>query len=116
MPLNIANKVVATHFFTQAVVDGEINKNLWICRKCEKTRKTMNGYTNLMTHLGHCIGPNFKELVAAHLHEQNKGKKSKQGLLDCFVVNSEKERRAHQIIEWIVRCNMPLSEIDNPLT
>jgi len=53
--------------------------------------------------------------VENHLREQLRGTK-KQTAIDTFLISNEKERRAHQIMEWMVRRNMPLSEVENPLT
>jgi len=111
MPLSLSNKVISQFFFEQAGDD----KNVWTCKKCQKNRRTSNGWTNLVNHLKTCVGPDYQAMVANHLREQQKGTK-KQAAIDAFLISNEKERRAHQIMEWMVRRNMPLSEIDNPLT
>ena len=107
------NKQIVQYFFTKAA-DDATNKT-WVCKKCEKPRKTSNGWTNLVNHLNTCVGPNYKDQLSKHLRLQGKAVK-KQASIDNFIVSNEKERRAHQIIQWIACRNMPLSEIDNPLT
>jgi len=112
-PLSLSNKVVSQFFFDQAP-GGD--KNLWTCKKCSKNRRTKNGWTNLISHLKTCVGPDYLTMVASHLREQQQKGTKKQAAIDAFLISNEKERRAHQIMEWMVRRNMPLSEIDNTLT
>ena len=33
----------------------------WLCNKCGKTRLKSGGWTNLLNHLGSCVGLNYKE-------------------------------------------------------
>jgi len=108
----LKSKVIAQFFFEQEE-DAE-DKNVWTCKKCQKERRTSNGWTNLVTHVKTCVGGDYEGMVAAHLRE-NKGAK-KQAAIDSFLISNDKERRAHQIIEWMVLRNMPLCEIDHPLT
>jgi hypothetical protein len=112
MATRLSNKVITQFFFEQAG-DGE-DKDLWTCKKCEKNKRKNNGYTNLINHLKTCVGPDFKEMVANHVREQKGAKK--QASISAFVISNDKERRAHQIMQWMVCRNMPLCEIDNPLT
>jgi hypothetical protein len=112
MATKLSNKVITQFFFEQEAASE--NKELWTCKKCAQVKKTNNGYTNLINHLKSCVGSDYKEMVTAHVREQKGAKR--QATISSFVINNEKERRAHQIMEWLVCRNMPLCEIDNPLT
>jgi len=71
----------------------------------------------LRRHTAICVGPDYVELYKSHLKQKESTTDVNQPLRcsDFFAFN-EKEKRAHKWIEWVVCRNMPLSEIDDPLT
>lgn len=63
----------------------------------------------MRNHLKCCVGANFEDLYIDHLH--NAG-----GQLDKFCFNSTRDCDVFKLLEWLVMQNMPLSEVDDPLT
>ena len=69
-------------------------------------------------HTAICVGPEYLEIYKTHLAAKASSCSSTNQPVRCshFFTYNEKERRAHKWIEWVVCRNMPLSEIDEPLT
>jgi len=114
--MNISSKEIVRFFYHTQSSDQK-ESALWTCGKCNKERKQNSGWTNLRRHTAICVGPDYVELYKSHLKQKESTTDVNQPLRcsDFFAFN-EKEKRAHKWIEWVVCRNMPLSEIDDPLT
>ena len=122
--MKIPGKALAEFFFkAEAFVDGKPYE--WRCTKCEEVYKSPRGYSNLTQHLPTCRGANYEERFRQHLEDNgitldSNGKvktgKITQKTIDAFVNHGSKELRAAMWIEWLAMRNMPLSEIENPIT
>ena len=87
------------------------SSNKFKCNNCGKhiTQNIKNGYTNLKNHLIACIGSDYGEIYL------EKGKDSDNTLHKFGIVNNN-IRDTYKWIEWVVMRNIPLMEVDNPLT
>jgi len=127
MPLKIAGKLLAEFFFkAEAKEDDNGNPyKLWHCNRCSRAYKSYRGYSNLTAHLGSCIGNDFEKQFESHIKDSGHtlkdgklvgAKQITQKTIDTFAFSNDKEMRAYTWIKWIACRNMPLSEIENPIT
>jgi len=82
----------------------------WLCNKCGKTRLKSGGWTNLLNHLGSCVGLNYKEEYQALV--PGKGRSITSYILRV----NDAEQDMFCWIEWIVVKSLPLAIVDDPLT
>ena len=87
-------------------VEGDI---LWRIKKCQQDKKKSGGWTNLLTHLKACIGPDYQAEYHVCL---------KQNFLSSFTAPSDSKRESDVFywMEWVVMRNMALAEVDNEIT
>lgn len=72
-------------------------------------QEAKTGHTNLRNHLKSCVGEQFEQIFIDHLC--NAG-----GRLDNFCFNSLRDSDVFLLIEWVVMRNIPLLEVDDPIT
>ena len=112
----IDNADLIKFFFKNEPTD----KSFYLCRneKCkpkrgkkQKVYKQENGkgYTNLRNHRRSCVGENFEQIFVQHM------KKSDE-VLQIFCFSSYRDADVFKLMKWILMCDQPLIEIDNPLT
>ena len=80
----------------------------WQCKKCDNIKSKNGGWTNLLSHLKSCIGPDYE-------YQYERMRKSTGGNLNGYfhrMSNAEKEM--HDWIELLVMKNLPLSFVDCP--
>eukprot|EP00918_Siedleckia_nematoides_P040195 GHVU01087242.1.p1 GENE.GHVU01087242.1~~GHVU01087242.1.p1 ORF type:complete len:275 (-),score=45.80 GHVU01087242.1:752-1576(-) len=70
------------------------------------------GYINLEAHLKCCVGANYEEKYAEVSQAKNVG----MTIPEIFSFVNDKEMGIFMLMTWIVFRNMPLSELDNPIT
>lgn len=99
------SKVICENFYIPT------KDSLWQCKKCEKMKKKNGGWTNLLTHLRSCVGPDFEAQFEL-------AKKSSVGvgtLREHFVPIGTKEKEMCTWIQLLVMKNFPPSFVDCPL-
>lgn len=121
--MKFKGKAVANFFFKQ--LDSN-DKSRWTCNKCGEPRSSPRGYTNLTDHLPRCIGEDWEAQMESHLKKHgivinsdgsfSSGKRLSQKAISSFVSTGDNELRCFNWMRWLAVRNMPLSEIDNPLT
>jgi hypothetical protein len=108
--IKVQMKEVITYFFTPCA-----NPDFYICKNTKyqsiQKQKKSTGYTNLKNHLCSCIGDNFLGIY----HDLVKSSKDK-GRLDSYGFIKKQEKEVYDLINWIVDCNQPISEVDNVVT
>ena len=123
-------KAVASFFFDE-VRDEDGSGKCFQCKKCGAKKLSPKGYTNLRCHTVACVGKDYEVELQEHLKKigcivdkkgnivSEKGNQTKalvQQAINSFVNTGKNELRAFTWIRWLACRNMPLSEIDNPLT
>ncbi|KAG3186290.1 hypothetical protein PC128_g13031 [Phytophthora cactorum] len=100
----MTSRQLAGFFFTPP------EPGLYRCNICEQTRKQAQRtcYTNLMSHLG-SVHPTHGEEYE-QFHRQNLTSLEVVGFADETTTNM------YDWLRWIVERNLPLSEVENPLT
>ncbi|KAG7363779.1 hypothetical protein IV203_027140 [Nitzschia inconspicua] len=120
--MKLSGKSIRQLFFT---ADRDIPKDSYRCSKCNRVYKSTKGYSNLSAHVAKCHGANYEVALKEHLQFHNvtidgdgniKAGTLTQTAIDTFYVSTEAELAAYQWIKWLACRNMPLSEIENPLT
>jgi hypothetical protein len=82
----------------------------WLCKKCGKTRLKSGGWTNLLNHLGSCVGLNYKAEYQALVPDKTRS-------ITSYVLRvNDVEQDMFCWIEWIVVNSLPLRIVDDPLT
>jgi BED zinc finger len=100
-----------------------------VCNKCKKEykQKAGQGYTNLKTHMLVCVGPEYKvelEQILNMCRNKSYDRNEVISIFDCEeqkeyffkFLHSPKENQVYKWLEWVVMRNMPLTEVDHPLT
>ncbi|KAG6599843.1 Phosphoenolpyruvate carboxykinase [Phytophthora cinnamomi] len=79
------------------------------CQLCGTSRKQQvgSGYSNLLSHLT-STHPDFEETYQASV--------ATDAPLSSFGFVSEATQHRYQWLQWVVERNMPISEVDDPLT
>ncbi|ETO79092.1 hypothetical protein F444_06132 [Phytophthora nicotianae P1976] len=82
----------------------------FVCNYCSARRKQLpsSGYANMISHLKD-KHPGYVEDYTSHQSRQ-------AGLLRTFGFVNPTASNMYRWIEWVVTRNMPLSEVDDPLT
>ncbi|GMF22746.1 unnamed protein product [Phytophthora fragariaefolia] len=96
-------------YFTITADDGVVfSCNNW---PSTLTNAVNSGYTNLRKHLRKCVGNDFEDKYAVAVKARRNG-------LGFEVIEyvAERDLVVFRWIEWVLMRNMPLSEVDNPLT
>jgi len=98
-------------FYFTPVGDSLTTKNgEWLCNKCGKTKLKSGGWTNLLNHLGSCVGSNYKAEFQALATDKTRS-------ITSFILRvNEAEQDMFRWIEWIVMQSLPLQVVDNSLT
>lgn len=120
---NMTKKIAkrdAIDFYYESQTMEDKTAGIWTCKKCKEKKKCKSGYSNLYHHLECCIGMDYLASLQTFMDTQVRTTSSriskKQAALDSFFIGSPKEMRACTWIKWICCRNMPISEIDNPIT
>jgi hypothetical protein len=86
------------------------NGEQWLCKKCGKTRLKSGGWTNLLNHLGSCVGLNYKAEYQALVPDKSRS-------ITSYILRvNDAEQDMFCWIEWIVVKSLPLGIVDDPLT
>jgi len=100
--LPIPSKSVCKFFFR------ELDKHVWQCKKCLKTKTKNGGWTNLLSHIRTCVGKDYEKDYRDH-------QKVAPTAMSGFLVRvSEREREMYLWIKFIVMKNLPVSFVDCP--
>ena len=93
------------------------------CNKCKGRYRSPKGYTNLHNHVTKCYGEGWEGRLKEHLETHDVKvkpdgsiKSVEQSIMKSFYTSNTKELRAYQWIKWLALRNMPIIEIENPLT
>jgi len=116
--MKIAKRDAISFYYEKQTMEHKA-AGIWTCKKCKQTKKCKAGYSNLYHHLEACVGMDY--MVSLQTFVDNQPSTSvriskKQLALDSFFLGSPKELRALAWIKWICCRNMPICEIDNPIT
>ena len=121
LTMKFTGKNIQDFFFTQVEHETDVFK----CNKCRSNYKSPKGYTNLHNHVIRCHGVGWEDRLEKHLQKYQVDMKPdgsigasamEQSIIKSFYSSNEKELRAYQWIKWLAMRNMPLCEIENPLT
>ena len=102
---------VCLFYYTPADQGPTSPKNgQWLCNKCGKAKLKSGGWTNLLNHLGSCVGLNYKAEYQALVPNTNRS-------IASYVLRvNDMEQDMFHWIEWIVVKSLPLKIVDDPLT
>jgi len=124
--MKFTGKNIQDFFFTLVEQDDDHTAvgDLFKCNKCEGKYKSPKGYTNLQNHVMRCHGSGWEVRLEQHLRNYQVELKNDgsimstmdRSIIKSFYTSNEKELRAYQWIKWLAVRNMPLTEIDDPLT
>ncbi|RLN52051.1 hypothetical protein BBJ28_00021775 [Nothophytophthora sp. Chile5] len=97
------NREICSFFFEDQ------GQGVFRCQLCGASRKQQlgSGYSNLLSHLT-STHPDFEETYNAAV--------ASDAPLTHFDFVSEATQQRNQWLQWIVERNLPVSEVDNPLT
>ncbi|RLN75737.1 hypothetical protein BBJ28_00007540 [Nothophytophthora sp. Chile5] len=110
-PLSVDNVPEDLRFYLDvSFSDGLVS---YQCRKCSRQPKQVwkTGFSNLRKHLASCVGSDY----VAKFEESVREQPNPLGFVrERFV--SSKELTVFRWLEWVIMRDMPLSEVDNPVT
>jgi len=93
------------------------------CNKCKGRYRSPKGYTTLHNHVTKCYGEGWEGRLKEHLETHDVKvkpdgsiKSVEQSIMKSFYTSNTKDLRAYQWIKWLALRNMPIIEIENPLT
>lgn len=108
--MSALSRDVCLFYFTPVGNSLKTKNGEWLCNKCGKTKLKSGGWTNLLNHLGSCVGLNYKAEYQALVPDKTRS-------ITSFIIRvSEAEQDMFRWIEWIVMTNSPLSSVDDSLT
>jgi hypothetical protein len=97
------NREICAFFYEDK---GQGDFRCQLCGACRK-QQVGSGYSNLLSHLI-STHPDFEETYRASV--------ATDAPLSSFGFVSEATQHRYQWLQWVVERNMPLSEVDDPLT
>lgn len=99
------------YFFFKPSSKKRTEDQKWQCKKCEELKIRNGGWTNLLNHIGSCVGGDYETQYDHVLASAGPG-----GMTDYFEVQlSPAETEMFGWIELLVVKNLPLSYVDCPL-
>jgi hypothetical protein len=97
-------------YFTPVGDSLTIRNGEWLCNKCGKTKLKSGGWTNLLNHLGSCVGSNYKAEFHALATDKTRS------ITSFILCVNDTEQDMFHWIEWIVMQSLPLQVVNNSLT
>ena len=103
---SVNSKSICEYFYKQ------VEKHVWQCKKCMKTKSKNGGWTNLISHLRTCIGPDYEDAFIVH----QKLIASTGTSSGYFVRIGDREKEMFNWINFIVMKNLLVSFVNCPYT